>query len=141
MIRPTDGFTLIEVLVAIAMLSIITAATSGLIITILRSSGKTQSQQSLAYVAQDYMESVRRSWATCDLTGTPATCGATPTYSAYANGTLPDVPSTLPTGVTCTATANPTTVSTTTAPVRSRQVTLACSGGATQSYSLVVTQP
>lgn len=137
-----QGFTLIEILVAIAILSIIAVGVSGMLISILRITGRTQSEQSFGYVAQHYMEGVRVSWNTCAVTGTPPACSSPATYPAYEAATLPALPSGLPSGVTCTAAASPSTVSNASTPIRSREVTLSCTGsGPSQVYSLVVTQP
>lgn len=119
------GLTLIEVLVALALFAIIGTAISGLILGNLRISGQTNAVQQTAAIAQDYMEDVRSEWSDA---------------AKFAAGTLPTAPTGLPSGVTCTPSANPATGA---APLNgTRQVTLSCTGTkGDQKYSLVVTAP
>lgn len=92
----TQGLTLIEVLVALAIFSIIVVSVLGIMPGIYRTNGSTRDAQEANNYARSVTESFRIHW----MTPTTPAAGSTDRYPAFTAGTLPTLPAT-PTGLTC----------------------------------------
>ena len=110
----TGGLTLIEMLVAIAMLGVLATSTVAFLTTLPKVNRQTSDDQGVTIAAKTYIEDAKASWS--DATN-------------FDNGTLPTVTDAKyqASGYTCTAAT--ATVDTTTLPVpRLKRVTFTCTG-------------
>lgn len=124
----TQGFSLIELLIAVTILGVVTVSISSFLLSNIRHGGKLQADQALTATARDYMEAARHAWSTSanfddvtKLPAAPADCVrqvVTPTVTVMV-GTTPTVKT-----------------------LASRQVTLRCTkNGYSQSFSLEIPKP
>lgn len=134
MTSTTKGFTLVEILISIAILGIVSTAILSMTVQNLRSTARVNQQQAASNVARKYMEDVKNLW----LTSASYKAASLPTLPSSSNSSLPP-------GVTCTSTVAPNTnitTLTTTPTFRSRIVTLTCTGnGNSQNFSLEIVEP
>ncbi|GGR98062.1 PulJ/GspJ family protein [Deinococcus sedimenti] len=120
------GLTLIEVLVALAIFTVLSVAVLGSLPTLFKVNRSNQNDQAVTVAAKAFMESVRTNLST---------------RAAFDAGVLPAAPDTsLMGGLTCTPTQSnpvPTWVTLTGSP-QVRRVTLTCEGSGQPTYTFTL---
>lgn len=135
--RPKHGFTVVELLIAIVMFTVIIVAVLGALPNLYRVNRSTSDKQVQSAYAKNVMEAVRSSW----LTSTTPIAPSTDQYPNFTAGTLPTLPA-APSSLSCQTPAV-TAVGTAT-PIGRRRVTLTCttvSGGNVTSFVVEFGRP
>lgn len=137
----SSGLTLVEVLVSIAIFTVLSVAVLGSLPGILKVNRQTREDQGVTVPAKAYLENVRSTFndpvETIDpVTGKSTTAGQT----NFDNGTLPALPdSTKMNGYTCTSTPSNqvTTPAETGSVVTVKRITLACTKTSSPTQTFV----